>query len=1164
MNFKDEYNSNSFVGFLQHKFLPDDFIPIDEALEIDFSPEFIHKIKLIGKIESLDLKVLEIVHNSENDPRVSLTDESSKIMKNYNTKRALAVFISNKSKNYRLSLITIDISLDGSKVTRKLSNPKRYSYYLGPDAKVKTPTQYLQDKGPVKSFEDLLSRFSVEVVTQKFFDEFRLRFQSVKENFEKFNKAVCLGLKDKYIDDEYDEILNKFCFTFLGRLIFIYFLQRKRWIENDSDFIRKFINNPENINLYQDFFSPLFFEVFAKKPFDRSQEIKNTFKNTPYLNGGLFEKSKLEEENPLIYLDGNFLRDLINNFFEIYNFTVDENTLYDQEVSIDPEMLGKVFENTLAENERGKKGTFYTPREIVNFMVRDSLQQFLINETDINSETLKDFIFNENINSFSLSEIRIIDNKLEDIKVLDPAVGSGAFPVEMLNVLVSLRKKLDVKVGTNVNEIDLKKKFIRKNLYGVDIDSGAIEIAKLRLWLSLIVDYERIDIEPEPLPNLDFQFRLGNSLQERIAGFEIIPEKYLRKKTSMYSETEQLEMVAEKKEKFTAMQLQIDTASEYVEEMEKIIDKYFNEENVEIKKKYKEKFDELENKIFEARIEDLKIEAKNILGNVRDESKKIKLIKQKMEEIGKLEKLSKEGIHKLFIPRLHFAEVYDEKDGFDIVIGNPPYGIPVDDKDVIDFHELGSKDSYGFFIATSIKRFLKKSGILSIIVSDTWLTIKEHKKLREIVLEKNILKIIRLHQDCFDATVNACIVLLVNKNITNNNEIIAADYTNISTRKEVTDLREKFYSIEKYIGLSNAKYGVYKYNQIFIKNNTNLPIFVGSPKLFQLLNDVNCDRTVKEIDLGKEITKIIFRSIIFNEKKLELVKLNDIVNIPQGLKTGDNPSYIYKEASARGKYKCIDSMRKLILKKEDLHKIYNNEKLRIEIINKGINKDDKKSDKYFGGRYIIQYDKGGKSSIKEKWLPNYNVSTQYFIDWSEQAVNRMKTLTIKERNKEMNKKGNDNKVCSRFQNIDYYFKNGITFSPTGIYSPTFRFNSKTIFDGKGSTIFLKYKIISENFLVALLSSKLFKYLYRNYINHTVEIGEKAIGEIVINMNEDKQIINLVNKIIEKQEKESFYDYSNNEQKEIDKIIYNLYCIDNDDIHEIEIWYNRRYPKLSAS
>ena len=187
MNFKDEYNSNSFVGFLQHKFLPDDFILIDEALEIDFSPEFIHKVRLIGKIDSLDLKVLEIVHNSENDPRVSLTDESSKIMKNYNTKRALAVFISNKSKNYRLSLITIDISLDGSKVTRKLSNPKRYSYYLGPDAKVKTPTQYLQDKVPVKSFEDLLSRFSVEVVTQKFFDEFRLRFQSVKENFEKFN-----------------------------------------------------------------------------------------------------------------------------------------------------------------------------------------------------------------------------------------------------------------------------------------------------------------------------------------------------------------------------------------------------------------------------------------------------------------------------------------------------------------------------------------------------------------------------------------------------------------------------------------------------------------------------------------------------------------------------------------------------------------------------------------------------------------------------------------------------------------------------------------------------------------------------------------------------------------------------------------------------------------
>jgi len=168
-------------------------------------------------------------------------------------------------------------------------------------------------------------------------------------------------------------------------------------------------------------------------------------------------------------------------------------------------MLGKVFENTLAEEERGKKGTFYTPREIVHFMVKESIWQFLKNETEIDSDNLKRFIYEDefNLGIFGKEKIRLIDTKLEGIKVLDPAVGSAAFPVEMMQVLVNLRKKLNVKVGININEVFLKKQFIKNNLYGVDIDPAAIEIAKLRLWLALIVDYEKS--EAEPLPNLDFQ-----------------------------------------------------------------------------------------------------------------------------------------------------------------------------------------------------------------------------------------------------------------------------------------------------------------------------------------------------------------------------------------------------------------------------------------------------------------------------------------------------------------------------------------------------------------------------------------------------------------------------------------------------------------------------------
>ena len=205
--------------------------------------------------------------------------------------------------------------------------------------------------------------------------------------------------------------------------------------------IRKIVEDENQTNLYLSVFQPLFFEVFAKKENERHVAIKKQYKDTPYLNGGLFEKSELEnameKSGILVFFDDKFIRDIILNYFEAYNFTIDENSPDDQEVSIDPEMLGKAFENTLAEEERGKKGTFYTPRELVHFMVKESLWQFLRNETDIDSVLLHEFIYHDDFDLDKLhkDKIRQIDSKLENIKILDPAVGSGAFPVEMMQVL---------------------------------------------------------------------------------------------------------------------------------------------------------------------------------------------------------------------------------------------------------------------------------------------------------------------------------------------------------------------------------------------------------------------------------------------------------------------------------------------------------------------------------------------------------------------------------------------------------------------------------------------------------------------------------------------------------------------------------------------------------
>jgi len=1020
-------------------------------------------------------------------------------------------------------------------VRRQWNNFRRFTYFVGNDLTNKTFLQRISD-GDFSSLEKIKDAFSVEKVTNKFFEEFRFYFEKTKQEFEKTNKnTVCLWLKDRYSDEEYKEQTNKFIYTFLGRIIFVYFLQRKGWIENATNYLRKFIEDKNNTSLYLNFFQPLFFDVFAKKEKDRPPEIKKQYQDTPYLNGGLFEKSELEnqlqEDNRFVLFDDDFIRDIILNFFENYNFTIDENSPDDQEVSIDPEMLGKVFENTLAEEERGKKGTFYTPREVVHFMVKDSLEQFLKNESDIDPKWIHQLIYAEKeIEDIGLSkeQVRIIDKKLENIKVLDPAVGSAAFPVEMMQVLVSLRERLNVNVGKNVNEVSLKKQFIKNNLYGVDIDAGAIEIAKLRLWLALIVDYKKS--EAEPLPNLDFQFRLGNSLQEKIDDIDIFNNTGSADLFSSMSEFDQLK-----------------------KEMTDIKSKFYYSNNEAEKHKLKKEFDDLEHKLIQAVLDKYSDQFKSQINNVntlikgQKNARTEKEIIKTIQKINNLEQKIKDGTYKLFKPDFHFSEVFDRKDeqgnkigGFDIVIGNPPYGVKVED-DIKKWHNLGSKDSYGIFISTALKRFLKPSGVLSYIISDTWLTIKTHKLLRDQVLEKQLHKIIRVHQDCFDATVNACIMNLTNSPDINA-KLIAADFTNISTRKEVEELRKKLYSLNKFIGQSTPKFAVYEYNQDLIKTNSNIPIFVGSSKLFALMNDTTCQTQKKQVE-GK---KVKVRQIKLNSKTIALVRFGDIADVRVGLQTGDNKAYLFQNPQVRGNYKSIVEYKKYLLTERDLEKIAKNDDLRLKIIEKGfhklISKKNFDEDLWFDGRYIVPYDKGGESDTETGWLPNYYVPTNYFIDWSQDAVKKLSTV-----------------LTARFQNREFYFREGLTLSYTGQYAPNLRINSSGVFDVGGSSVF---PIMDNYQILGNFACKITKYIGKNWIDHSVNFQVDENKELPMFFTENKQIKKLVKDIIEKQKQNPRYDYMSNEQKEIDKLVYEMYGLNKDDIREVEIWYARRYPKLA--
>lgn len=1133
-----DFKPEKLISFIREK--NSTFKPIREVLSQYDDDEFKDGIKL-GEIpfslsENFIICVFHVKKNlSERSGKKAQYDKAKKILSDSNNDAGIFVFYDDAG-NFRFSLVYIQYK--GKK--REGSPYSRYTYFVSPQLTNKTFINYVGE-GDFSSLETIKDAFSVQKVTTKFFNEFRDVFDRTKKEFEEANKqTVCLWLKSKYEQADYDEQVNKFIFTFLGRIIFLYFLLRKGWIEDKNDYVRKIIEDETRHNLYNDVFVPLFFDVFAKQENERPLEIRNQYRNTPYLNGGLFEHSDLEAEmaksGRYILFRDDFLRDIILEFFELYNFTVDENSPNDQEVSIDPEMLGKVFENTLAEEERNKKGTFYTPREIVHYMVKDSICQYLHNETDIDLHTLKKLVFgnDEDLHFLISHQIRFIDSKLENIKILDPAVGSGAFPVEFMQVLIELRKRLNVRVGRNINEVALKKQLIKNNLYGVDIDPGAIEISKLRLWLALIVDYDKT--LAEPLPNLDFQFRVGNSLQEKIDDIDIFNDKSFGQK-DLFNENELFDQLKSK--------------------MINIKDKFYLSNDEVERHQLKNEFDALEHQLIQAVLDNYQ---KELIEQVKNKAfrSSVKQTDLTSKKIKSLEQKIKDGTYKLFKPDFHFSEVFDRKDqkgnrigGFDIVIGNPPYGVKIDN-DIKEWHKLGSRDSYGVFISTSLQRFLKKKGVLEFIVSDTWLTIKTHKLLREQVLAKSLHKVIQLHQDCFDATVNPCILSMTNDS--KNDKIIAADLTNISTRDEIEQLRNLLLNLEVHIGESTPSFGVYSYDQELVKTNSNFPIFVGSPKLFSLMQDVGIKEVNKEI--GGKVVPV--RQILLNEKTIELVRFGDIADIKVGLQTGDNKSYLFQNPEARGTYRNINEYRDYLLTEEDLLEIATDDKRRMKVIQFGIHKSKSEKnfdpDRWFEGRYIVPYDKGGESDTETGWLPNYYVQTNYFIDWSTWAINRMRTLTIGKRDGTSRKE-----IAAVFRNVDYYYKIGLTISRTGQYAPTIRFNSTSVFDTEGCCIFPK---LNPNQVIGNYVSKIVKYIGKLYIDHTVHFQVDDNKEIPILLEESNKVCELVNIIVKKQKSEPRYDYMSKEQKEIDNLIYEMYGLNEEDILEVETWYARRYPKLA--
>ena len=527
----------------------------------------------------------------------------------------------------------------------------------------------------------------------------------------------------------------------MGRITFLHFLQRKGWMCEDLNYMQNMFENSPYKNDYLDsVLEPLFFGILNTKPaerealfadYDWDKSLLNEWKDIPYLNGGLFERD--EEDEPESRFPADYFKRLFQ-FFSEYNFTIDENDPNDAEVGVDPEMLGKIFENLLEDNK--DKGAFYTPKEIVRYMCQESLIAYLETNTSVAKDKIRKFVL-----SPEDGVADIPDNKkpkllttLEEVKICDPAIGSGAFPMGLLNELLHCREVLS---GERYDRAEIKKSIIQNNIYGVDIEKGAVDIARLRFWLSIVVDEET----PSPLPNLDYKIMQGNSLIESFMGVDLSKLTYEKEY---------------KKDKGEIL-LFDDEKNRLQKTVSHLLSSYYSCSDHGRKVKLQQDISDTINKQLEAQAYDPVI-------------------------LGKLKTINLAENKKFFLWHTWFSDVFSRpsKEGFDIVIGNPPYGANIDDL-VSLYEELypntshGYKDIYKYFYDFGLS-ICKNNGVVCYITPNTFLRQPRYGDLRRVLLEFNILQILDLGENIFeDAVVPVAICLC--KAITSPTVTFFADLT---------------------------------------------------------------------------------------------------------------------------------------------------------------------------------------------------------------------------------------------------------------------------------------------------------------------------------------------------------------------------------------------------
>ena len=598
---------------------------------------------------------------------------------------------------------------------KDISDSKRFTFLLGPGQACTTAANnfyLLYNKAKQISTEDLEEAFNVEALSKEFFEKYKeqyLAFVNYMSNPDNGMRQYFIarnfdanGLSDAEIRDREEKPIRDYVKKLLGRIVFLHFLQKKGWLgvpaneawgKGDTNFMLhlfEYASEKQRSNFLDTILEPIFSEALDKNRkadndcFDTQVE---PFRNIriPYLNGGLFERDHLDLLPS--YFPAEYFENLLTMLSQ-YNFTIDENDPNDAEVGIDPEMLGRIFENLLEDNK--DKGTFYTPREIVQYMCRESLIAYLqTEETEEDKERIRQFVTTHDVDL--LGELRErVNKKLCEVKICDPAIGSGAFPMGLLRELFFCRSAIEP--NTAENAANIKRHIIQNNIYGVDIERGAIDIARLRFWLSLIVDEKT----PEALPNLDFKIMQGNSLLESYEGFDLqnISEDISRTGQIIFDD---------------------DTCNRAL--IHEHIRRYFTEDNHEERQLLREKINQA---------------IKNLI-----------IANNSISE-DKVKKLDLSNNSEFFLWHTYFKDVFSSANGgFDIVIGNPPYiqlqnngGLLAKVYNNCHYSTFArTGDIYCLFYERGWQ-LLKKGGHLCFITSNKWMRAGYGEKMREFLATK--------------------------------------------------------------------------------------------------------------------------------------------------------------------------------------------------------------------------------------------------------------------------------------------------------------------------------------------------------------------------------------------------------------------------------------------